>query len=269
MEQIIQDHKNSKIIWRRYGQGPQKVICIHGYGEDASKFEFLQSSLGNLYSFYCINLPYHGDTVWNELEEFETVTLATIIKDFFKGDAEASFYLLGYSLGGRIALALYEENPILFKKLILLAPDGFVVNPWYWLATQTSLGNKLFSYTMKKPHWFFAVIKKLNSWKIINDSVFKFAHYYVDDAAARELLYKRWTGLRKFKPSLGKIAKLMIENNTQLRLLYGRFDKIILPAKGKSFCKKIGALGEVKIVPAGHQLLNERIVPEITDALMH
>ena len=269
MRTIIYNHKNSKIVGVRYGEGPQKVICLHGYGEDAQKFAFLEKSLGNQFSFYCINLPFHGETNWQSTEALSPAELSGIIEKIIEGDTENSpCFLLGYSLGGRIALSLYEQNPKKYSKLILLAPDGFTVNPWYWFATQTTVGNKLFRFTMKNPGWFFSLAKKLNQWKIINDSVFKFAHYYIDDANARELLYKRWTVLKNFKPDLAKIKTLAKENGTKVFLFYGRFDRIILPRKGKQFCSTIGNLGSVTILPAGHQLLNEKSLEEISKALI-
>lgn len=269
MRTIIYNHKNSKIVGIRYGLGPQKVICLHGYGEDAQKFAFLEESLGNKFSFYCINLPFHGETNWQSTDSLSPEELNGIIENIIENDSEnAPCYLLGYSLGGRIALSLYQPNPKKYSKLILLAPDGFTVNPWYWLATQTNIGNKLFQHTMKNPRWFFSLAKKLNQWKLINDSVFKFAHYYIDDENAREALYKRWTILKSFKPDLDKIKRLVKENKTNIFLLYGRFDRIILPKKGEQFCKEIGNLGSLTIIPAGHQLLNEKSLEEISKALI-
>jgi pimeloyl-ACP methyl ester carboxylesterase len=121
---------------------------------------------------------------------------------------------------------------------------------------------------MEKPKWFFSLIKKFNQWKLINDSVFKFAHYYIDDANARILLYKRWTSLRLFKPTLRIIASQLKKENTKLFLFYGRFDKIILPHKGKKLCAQLENNGKWKVLPAGHQLLNEKSLEDITKALL-
>ena len=268
MREVIQHHKNSKIFWRQFGQGPKKVLCLHGYGEDSEKFSFLEQHLGNQFSFYCIDLPYHGKTNWLQVELLTPAELDSIIAAFFNTDAEQTFYLMGYSLGARVALSLYQINPTKYSKLILLAPDGFTVNPWYWIATQTRAGNLFFKYTMEKPRWFFALIKKFNQWKLINDSVFKFAHHYIDDADARSLLYQRWTSLRLFKPNLKIIASLIKKESTKLFLFYGRFDKIIRAGKGNWFCQQIGDKGQLHILPAGHQLLNEKSLDEITKALL-
>ena len=75
---------------------------------------------------------------------------------------ERHLRVLGFSLGGRIALSLYQAQPENVEKLILLAPDGLIVNFWYWFSTQTWIGNNIFSFSMKYPGWFFAFLKMVN-----------------------------------------------------------------------------------------------------------
>ena len=122
--------------------------------------------------------------------------------------------------------------PARIEKIVLLAPDGLKVNFWYWLATQTWIGNKLFAFTMKHPGWFFGFLKVLNKLKLVNASIFKFVNYYIGDKEVRRLLYERWTTLRKIKPNLKQIKSLLRSNKTPVRLVYGKHDRIILAGQG-------------------------------------
>ena len=115
---------------------------------------------------------------------------------------------MGFSLGGRIALTLFQLIPEKVDRIVLLAPDGLKVNFWYWLSTQTFLGNKLFAFTMKKPGWFFGFLKMLNKLGMVNASVFKFVNYYIGNPEIRQALYVRWTAMRKLKPYLKKVKSL-------------------------------------------------------------
>ena len=180
---------------------------------------------------------------------------------------DRSFSLIGFSLGGRVALSLYQAMPLQIEKLVLLAPDGLVLNPWYWLATQTWIGNKLFAFTMKHPNWFFGLLKGLNKLKLVNTSIFKFVNYYIGDTEVRRLLYARWTTLRKLKPQLPAIKSLVRTNKTTIRLLYGKHDRIILPVRGEKFRKGIEEYCTVKIIESGHQVLHERYMDYINEAL--
>ena len=110
----------------------------------------------------------------------------------------------------------------------MLAPDGLKMNFWYWLSTQTWAGNKFFHFTMKHPGWFLGFLKMLNKLKLVNASVFKFVNSYIGDAELRRILYARWTTLRKLKPGVKLIKSLARENGIQVRMVYGKHDRIIL-----------------------------------------
>jgi pimeloyl-ACP methyl ester carboxylesterase len=177
--------------------------------------------------------------------------------------------LLGFSLGGRVALSLYEMMPSQIEKLVLLAPDGLKVNFWYWLSTQTWIGNKLFVSTMKHPGWFFFLLKILNKLKLVNASVFKFVNHYIGDQEARNVLYQRWTVLKKIRPDLKQIKSLIVKNSTPVRLIYGKHDRIILPIRGEKFIKGIEKHCTLSVIHSGHQVLHEKHVREILPALLH
>lgn len=263
MGQLVIPFKQSSFSVQTWGNGPQLVLCLHGYGESAAHFAFLQQ-LGPSYTVAAIDLPYHGNTIWQESGKLQPRELLTIIKSLLQQLQQGNttlqdkIILLGYSLGGRIALSLYEEYPESFKKLVLLAPDGLKLNRWYWLATQTWLGNRLFRFTMKHPGWFFTMLKLLNRVGMVNTSIFKFVNFYIGDTTIRELLYRRWTALAAFRPRLEKVHRLVKENNTQVRLVYGQYDKIIVPVVGERFIKTIPAQGRMRVIPSGHRLLEEK-----------
>jgi pimeloyl-ACP methyl ester carboxylesterase len=261
-------YRNSDIGYYRFGSGPKVAVCFHGYGEDAAMFGFLTKYAGNQYTFYSIDLPFHGKTLWNEGHAFSSYDLQQIVQKITDKNSQ-NLTLLGYSLGGRIALSLYQAIPEKIEKIILLAPDGLKVNFWYWLATQTWPGNKFFAFTMKKPGWFFGLLKLMNKLKILNASIFKFVNYYIGDAEVRRLLYTRWTTLRKITPHKRCIKNHIRENKTPVRLIYGKHDRIILSSVGEKFKKGIEEYCTLSIIHSGHQVLHEKHIEEILPALLH
>jgi pimeloyl-ACP methyl ester carboxylesterase len=267
MENRLLRYKNSDIAWYRFGSGPVTVVCFHGYGEDASFYQFLAKHAGNQYTFISIDLPFHGKTEWRDGMVFDEKDLRQVVEQIVPRDQK--IMLMGFSLGGRIVLSLYQSIPGRVEKMVLLAPDGLKVNGWYWLATQTWLGNKFFAFTMKKPSWFFFQLKVLNKLKLVNSSIFKFVNYYIGDAEVRRLLYARWTTMRKLKPNLGRIKEEVSTNKTSVRLLYGKHDRIILPSVGKKFIRGIEENAVLRIIPSGHQVLHEKHAEDIVQALLH
>jgi pimeloyl-ACP methyl ester carboxylesterase len=268
-------YKNSVISYRCFGSGPRPALCFHGYGEDASSYDFLDKYAGDQYSFYSIDLPFHGETEWNEGFNFTTGELVEIVNLILSGtnlqSSTSNFQLtlLGFSLGGRIALTLCEAIPEKVERLVLLAPDGLKTNFWYWLATQTWSGNKFFSFTMKHPGWFFGFLKVLNKLKLVNASIFKFVNYYIGDKEVRRLLYARWTTLRKLKPHLPTIKSEVRKDNIKVRLIYGRHDRIILSSVGEKFRKGIEEQCTISVIHSGHQVLHEKHIDELLPALLH
>jgi pimeloyl-ACP methyl ester carboxylesterase len=267
-------YKTSTINYYKLGSGSIAVVCFQGYGEEAAAFEFLEKYAGNQFTFYAVDLPFHGKTDWKEGFAFTSDDLQQIVEDILKQNnlkpqiLNPKFSLLGFSLGGRVALSLYEQMPEQIAKLVLLAPDGLKVNFWYWLSTQTWLGNKFFRLTMKKPGWFFGFLKLLNKLKLVNASIFKFVNYYIGDAEVRRLLYARWTTLRKIKPGITIIKKNIVELKTPVRLVYGKHDRIILSSVGQKFRKGIEEYCTISVIPAGHQVLHEKHAEEILNALL-
>lgn len=270
MELRFITYKNSRIAWYRYGSGCQPVICFHGYGETGSCFSFLENQACDHYSFIAIDLPFHGKTAWKEGLIFRWEDLRDIIETIRNQEDDiktGELLLLGFSLGGRIALSFYQANPARIEKVVLLAPDGLTVNFWYWLSTQTWVGNRFFYFTMQKPDWFFGFLKLMNKTGIVNASIFKFVKYYIDNKEARNELYNRWTALRRLRPGLSKIKMLIQKNKTSFRLVYGKHDRIILSVRGEKFRKGIEEYCTVSVIESGHQLLHQKHMKEIVDNL--
>ena len=266
--------RNSSISYRLAGNGPRLAVCFHGYGENAGTFDFLASYAGNEYRFLAIDLPFHGQTDWQEGLILQPNELESILHGIFdqlsfnRHTPDFRYTLVGYSLGGRISLALYQLRPATVDRIVLLAPDGLKVSFWYWLATQTSAGNRFFAFTMKKPQWFFGLVKLMYKAGLLNASIFKFVNYYIGDPTVRQQLFDRWTTLRKFKPSLPIIKSEIRQHNTKIRLIYGIHDRIILSSVGKKFCTGIETHCQLTEIHAGHQVLHEKHVKEILPAFL-
>ena len=266
MQQLSLAYKSSFIHYYVFGRGAKTLFCFHGYGEDGNSFAFLESHLCSVYTLYALDFPVHGKTQWNEKEPFTPADLIAILQLIHPYD-NIKFSLLAYSMGGRAALHLIQEIPMQIEQVALVAPDGLHQNIWYRITTQTSVGNKVFAYTMNKPRWFFSVAGAGGQLKILNKSILKFVHYYLDDEEQRSLLYKRWTFMRKLKPNLAAIKKLCVEKNIKLGFLFGDYDRIILSKRAGIFrnTKNI----HIKVINAGHQLMKEKYANEIVALLNH
>ena len=135
MEPRQLSYRNSTIGYCRFGSGPKTAVCFHGYGEEASVFAFLAQYAGNQYSFYAIDLPFHGKTEWDDGWDFTHKDLQQIVEIITREDNQKSenkkqkITLIGFSLGGRAVLSLYQAMPERTDRIVLLAPDGLKIKP--------------------------------------------------------------------------------------------------------------------------------------------
>jgi pimeloyl-ACP methyl ester carboxylesterase len=173
------------------------------------------------------------------------------------------WWVMGYSMGGRVALSLLEYVPEKIAKLILLAPDGFKMNGWYWLATQSRPGNLAFRRVMHRPHSLFRMLRIAGKLKLLNPGIHKFMFRYIEDPQVREELYDRWTVMRGFKPNIRSVRSIIRERQIPIDLLYGRHDHIIRAATGERFRKGIEPWCRIHVLDAGHGLLQPKFLDTI------
>lgn len=249
-----------------YGHGEQVLLCLHGFAESTESFSPLLKYLTTKYTVVLVDMPLHGETIWKDELTFTVNDLAEIIRNI-PAIGIKNFSLLGYSMGGRIALQLYQFMPQKITKLILVAPDGIIINVWYRLATQIKIGNKIFNSVMRKPDMFFSITQILKKTSLINAGVYKYVHQHLKTEEMRSRLYNIWTVMRKMKPDIPVIKRQIVEHKTPVLLIYGRYDKVIRFTTGEQFCVGMEDFCTLRILESGHRLLHEKSAAAIAAEL--
>lgn len=245
------------------------LFCFHGYGRESDTFYILERRLGSVFTIIAIDVPFHGLTDWKDeivlkpqyLQQFLLQIRSSLNKE------NINFSLLGFSMGGRIALHLTQLMPDQVERLILLAPDGLNFNGWRWLASDTWVGNKFMNYTIHNAGWVAYVLDKAEKWHIIHRSLTDFLSYYLNDDAYRIKFYHRYISMQKFRPSLSKLKRLIRKYRIPVKMMFGRYDQVIPYARGEKFREGIEEFASVKIVDAGHHLLSESHADKIAQLI--
>ncbi len=258
-------YRHSSIHYRVSGQGPHVTVCLHGFGEFARTFDPLAAGLPG-HTLVAIDLPWHGETQWKEGLDMRVEDLLEIMRSIPE-IGNGSFGLMGYSMGGRICLSLLQAAPEKVDYLVLIAPDGLKENGWYRFATQVAAGNRLFRFTMEQPGWFLGLLKLGRRVGLVNESIMKFVHIYIDDRTMREKIYRAWTTMRHFRPNLVQIKESIRRHRVPVFLLFGRYDRIILAEHGEKFVRGLEGLARMEVLDVGHQLLHPRNIAAIARAL--
>lgn len=266
MEKKRLAYKNSIISYECFGSGSEYIFAFHGYGQAAYRWEIITPYLDKKFTLIAFDLPYHGSSAWSEKDTFTPQELLTIIKQILPATGK-QFYLLGYSMGGRIALCLLQLVPQMIKKIVLLAPDGLHRNKWYRFATQTSVGRRLFYNAMKKPKLLFQLAKGLKKRGVINENQMNMAQYYLNDETTRMQLYHRWMITRFFQPNLFLLKQKIIKHGVPVEMVFAKHDKIIIADHGIDFIKGLEKHAHLHILDTGHSFLFAPQAPFIASLL--
>lgn len=258
--------RSSDLHYLRWGQGPEWLFCFHGYGEDSRSFLCLEKELAAAYTVIAIDLPFHGKTEWREGLLLEPGHLLQLVNEL--RPPGQPFHLLGYSMGGRMALQLLQLLPDEVRSMVLVAPDGLHKKIWQKLATRSLLGKRLFKQVMDQPKWLLGTLDLATRLGLYNRNLLKFVHYYLDESEARKMLYQRWTTMRKFRPDKKLLKQLIKQHKIPVNLIFGRYDRVILTRYGTAFSQKSEGYIRLTELPAGHQLLREKYAATIAKFLV-
>lgn len=99
------------------GQG-EKLVLLHGNGEDSSYFEAQTREFSKYYHVYAVDTRGHGRSPRGQAE-FSIRQFAEDLKAFFEQQGIEKAHILGFSDGANIAMIFAMRYPQLVDRLIL------------------------------------------------------------------------------------------------------------------------------------------------------
>jgi len=223
-------YKNSILAFRKSGHGEKVLLLFHGFGQNKQIFNELAHAVDDQYTLYAIDLFFHGNSQWSEGEvALEKKEWLEIMIQFLAENKIDRFSLLGFSLGGKFALATLELFPIRIDQLFLLAPDGIKTNFWYSLATYPLLLRRFFKSMILKPGRLHGLTSVFHTLHLVDNGLLRFAQSQMDTQEKRERVYYSWVVFRHLKFEMKNIALMLEKHAIQLTLIVGKHDKIITP----------------------------------------
>ncbi|NNJ56344.1 MAG: alpha/beta hydrolase [Bacteroidia bacterium] len=120
-EHFTIDFENKKIAGYKWGSGPQKVLCLHGWQSQSYRWKkYIESLPSDTHTIYSIDAPGHGNS---EGRIFNVPMYARLIEQcLHEKDID---YVLAHSLGAFSAMSLFHEKPQLSpSKMAVLGTPG-------------------------------------------------------------------------------------------------------------------------------------------------
>jgi pimeloyl-ACP methyl ester carboxylesterase len=265
MESMI-EHPDYQCEYFVYGTGKKIIFAFHGFGNHATDFKPLEQILGDEYTIVSVNLFFHGrSSVLKQFIErgFSIDQIRSLTKEFMDRFPAVKYELMGFSLGGRIAMKLAELFPHRISRLILLAPDGLTVSPFYRLSTLNLAGRFLFKKSIDKADSLVRIANLLKKYRLIDEKKYQLAMYHLESKEYRQRVYDVWMVFRKIRPDIDKLRTIISKNNLKVRLFFGRYDKIILPEWGKILEKGLEKNVKTTLIETGHQIVRYGFLEQI------
>ena len=254
MEKGFLPYKNSLIEYRKSTKKDKLLILFHGFGDKAALFEPIFPALEKEFEVWALSFPYHGETQWEE-GLFSKDDIESIIRIILKLSGKDKFSLLGYSMGGKVALNMLVRFPYQLVQLFLLAPDGIKTHRLYDIHNLPIVLIWLFKSLMKRPNLFFKIASMAHQSRLLSKFLFDFTKNHFNTEEQRIRFFMVADSIRTFKPDLEKVKSIINSENIKVTLFLGKRDEVILPEVAEVFSEGL-ATCEVIWLNRGHLLID-------------
>ncbi len=252
--------------YKKYGKGSKYLITFHGFAQDASVFQLFESSLGADYTLLSFDLFFHGESLWPQDElPIPVVEWISLLEDVLEKEKIERFGVVGFSLGGKVAIRTALELPLRVNKIILVAPDGIQLNPWYKLATGTAFMRTIFRSLNARPSLLVKLIKYICKLRLISDRLAKFAISQVADPNNGASIYAAWVGYRLFTSDQALTIGVIEKHGMEVTVVAGKYDTVIPAHQLKSFATKCTKATFIKLNTGHNSLLKKYHEYLVTD----
>jgi pimeloyl-ACP methyl ester carboxylesterase len=263
------EHKGMTMHYRVLGSGARGWLCFHGFGRRAEDFEVFRPLMGEDDRLVCITLFGHGQSLFPrermEQRPLQQEEWCEIVGLLLEAEGFERFNLLGYSMGGRVAMMTYLGFAGRVDRMLLLAPDGLKKNILYQFASDTFLGRAIYRSVIPDPSILFTLSKLLNRLGLLSDKLHRFVHVHLDTREKRELVYSVWLIYRRLFPDCAELAQRLNSCGTQCDMIFGSYDSIIPVRLANRLVKRLRQPDIIHKVAVGHRLMERTTLDYIRD----
>ncbi len=118
---ITEGENTTKNSYTPIANNRSVIVFLHGFLGNAHDWDFIVPNFSSKYSCISIDLPGHGDNIFLNDSSYSIENTIDDIYCLLTNLQVQNIILIGYSMGGRVALSFANKYPELISKLILIA----------------------------------------------------------------------------------------------------------------------------------------------------
>lgn len=245
--------RRGQVVVRVFGSGPKAMVALHGFGFDAAVFAPWAAYLGDAYTIYAPDLPFHGGTRWSGLH-FTPIDMVEIFDGIRQHARAASYTLLGHSLGARIIICTARYWMRYTEQVVLLAPAGIGS---YDRVPPRALQH-IAEATMHWPHWLGALARWGNRMGIVSNFHRKYTEVVLIPRSKRYQLFRVFNSLPDFSTSASEIVTFWRQAPVSGRIILGSNDKFVPNPRIRAYFRYSHGI-TIEEITDSHDLVNPRV----------
>ncbi|WP_436516048.1 alpha/beta hydrolase [Ekhidna sp. To15] len=257
------ERESGQLYYFKYGDGDKILLAFHGFGQNNKIFKDWVKEVGHEYTIYAFDLFHHGSSQ-RENERLSKAEWKSYLKSFLTQEKINSFSIVGFSLGGRFAIASALALPELTKEITLIAPDGVFLTIWFKLATNRSI-KWIFKYVMLQPNLLEKLMRFNDKYRVVSPYLGDFVRKELGDHDNRRRVYISWNNFKSLGYSKKQLSRLFQMQTFERRIILGSRDHIIKPEKILPIIETMGRF-KVEVLPLKHHQL---IKPEVAKLILN
>ncbi|WP_443938555.1 alpha/beta fold hydrolase [Pedobacter sp. MW01-1-1] len=267
------DHPLAKLSYYTFGNGPESMLCFHGYGMHGKQFSLLEQDFGARYTFYGFDLFFHKETHLKNQSltavkaGISKAELANFILDFCTHAGIDRFSVLGYSMGTHYATTLVERLPEKIKEYIVVAPSAFAPGKLVEFFSKNKIGNKSLEKLVLSEKALINLLSFCKKLGFIDQTGYNIMLKEINTQELRFSLYACFTYLRFLETDKKKVLDVLQRKDLKSVFIFGKRDKMYPPEIGKKISQQVPN-ATIVVLDENHDMIKQPFVEILKKALL-
>ncbi len=257
MQSCYLDHHAHRVHYLKFGHGPRLLIALHGFGDRARMFAVLEKALEEKYTVYALDLPFHGQTEWQN-DTFSKADILEIVHKIRELAGHERLSLMAFSFGARLSQALLPDLAERLDKMYLLSPDGIHTKGMSAAVRTPMWARRLTMRLLKNPDWFLNLVKFGAKLRLVPGLILHFMTSNLTKAERFRRTFGCWFCLDSFYLPRHTIQEILRKTNLRVDVFLGAQDEML---HFKTLSKMTDALPNVRVfvLDQGHRVVGEEL----------